>query len=238
MCHSRQNIGSGHLWWWPSLQWGWWHGWARTFSVHQGDMGWTALTWGWGSPSHGGKGCWGLLHSLMFLSLTAKSLDRSMAGARHTPTLSFLYHPENMKLSTRNFLQEHWPKDKETHLSLVCIPLWSYRQLEALHSHGRRDLHLNHHPCTDHNPTVRGKLPIAMEKGSSAPPIISVLDLPQNKCWVWWIHCLVLLVCAVILGKYLGTFPFAQVNLSILRKESPWTGFFRQTTSLTARTLL
>lgn len=21
MCHSRQSIGSGHLWWWPSLQW-------------------------------------------------------------------------------------------------------------------------------------------------------------------------------------------------------------------------
>lgn len=72
---------------------------------------------------------------LKFLSLTAKSPDWDMTSARHTPTLSFLHLPESMKHSTRNFLQEPWPKGKEIHLSLLCTPLWSYRLLEALHSH-------------------------------------------------------------------------------------------------------
>lgn len=85
------------------------------------------------------------------------------------------------------------------------------------------------------DPTGRWKLPTAMEKGSSAPPTLPVWDLPQNKCWDWWIHWMFLLVCAVILGKYFGTLPFAEVNLNILGKDWRVT---RQTISLRARTHL
>lgn len=155
-----------------SLQWGWWQGWAWTFPVPQGGVGWTALTWVWESLSHGGRGCcrWGC--SIPWCSCLWQLNPQT--GTWLAPSFSFLYHPDSMKLSTRNFLQESWPKGKETHLSLactplqsyrllqalyscehrephtthcLCIPLWSYRQLKALHSHGWRDLHTLHHPC-------------------------------------------------------------------------------------------
>lgn len=225
-------------------------------SCPSGRCGLDSLDLGLGEPQSWRQGLLqvGLLHSLMFLSLTTESPDRNKTGTWHAPSFSFLYHPESMKLSTRNFLQESWPKGKETHLSLactplqsyrllqalyscehrephtthcLCIPLWSYRKLKALHSHGWRDLHTLHHPCTPSGASRPMKA--SHSHGEWELCTTHHLCVRQNKCWDWLIHWLFLLVLCCHFREIFWDHSF----LNILGKYWCVT---RQTTSLTART--
>lgn len=246
VCHSRQNIGSGHLWWWPSLQWGWWHGWPWTFPVHQGGMGWTALTWGWESLSRGGRGCWRWGCSILWCYCLWQLNPQTGAWPAHG---THLPSPSSTTQRAGNFLQGTFYKNLDLKVKKHTYP-WSVPHYGPT---GCRQLSTavdieNPTPTTafifHHGPTGSWKLFTNMDERSphyppSLYPIrilqadesfpqpwrkgalhhpISVWDSPRNKCWDWWIHRMFLLVCAVILGKYSGTLPFAQVNLNILVK--------------------
>lgn len=139
----------------------------------------------------------------MLLSWIATCPDRDMTRSYHitsyhTLVILFFYHSAGDRC---NLLQGHWPKNKKTLIAPVCTLLqlhrqleapcscgqrelcttqnlcilsWSYRHLEAPCSHGQRKLR-THCLCTP-----PWKLSIAVDKGSFAPPTITMWNLPQS----------------------------------------------------------
>lgn len=91
-------------------------------------------------------------------------------------------------------------------------PVPSLRSYSARHSSRftklltRNNIQPQSGPC--HGPTGDWRLPTAMDKGSPAPPALSVWNWPWNKIFWFLNHWLVLLLCVVFWGKPPRPFPY------------------------------